>query len=324
MTRPSIITIGNFDGVHRGHQAILTVARRMAKIHSARVVAMTFDPMPVAVLRPGSGPPYLGSIDQRIRTLKQNGADDVVVIHPTQEVLGQEAVAFIASLVEQHRAVGFVEGEDFRFGNKRRGDMALLTEMGRSSGFAVEALPRVETPLSDQTTAPISSSLIRWLVGRGRVEDAQACLGRPYELVGDIVKGEQRGRTLGVPTANLDPACWQGLITPMDGVYAGLVTLGPEVDHPSTAATPGSVFPAAISVGVKPTFGHDQLTIEAHLIGYQPDHPDGLYGQPARFGFAHWLRDQYPFPGIEPLTQQLRRDIQTAQAVLEKHSAAKP
>ena len=302
---PSIITIGNFDGVHRGHQAILHQARQLAGERGARVLAMTFDPMPIAILRPGEGPPHLGTIDQRICTLKQAGADDVIVIKPTKEVLSQEAPRFIAGLIEQHGAAGFVEGNDFRFGAKRSGDMAMLAKMGKDQGFAVQALPRVEVPLSDHSVAPISSSLVRWLVGRGRVEDATACMGRAFELTGTIVKGEQRGRTIGVPTANLDPRSWQGLITPMDGVYAGSVLL----DHDNTPHT------AAISVGVKPTFGQDQLNIEAHLIDTTTEHPDALYGTPATFRFARWVRDQYPFPDIAALTQQLRRDIDQCRVI---------
>ncbi|MGB0766561.1 MAG: riboflavin biosynthesis protein RibF [Phycisphaeraceae bacterium] len=305
-SRPSILTIGNFDGVHLGHRAILSASRRLAEHASARVTAVTFDPFPVAILRPEATPPQVMSIDQRIEALRDAGADDVVVLKPSPELLGSEASAFIEDLIDQHAAVGFVEGEDFRFGKRRGGDMALLEEMGRSRGFAVQALPRVETPLSDQTVAPISSSLVRWLVGRGRVEDAEACLGRTFELVGTIVKGEQRGRTLGIPTANLDPQAYASLITPMDGVYAGTVTLDP-------AQGP---LPAAISVGVKPTFDHDRLTIEAHLIDYQMEHPDGLYGKPARFGFARWVRDQYPFPGVPELKEQLERDIATARTLV--------
>ena len=312
MAAPSIITIGNFDGVHRGHQAIIAAAQQLAAVSQARVVAMTFDPMPVAVLRPGEGPPHLGTIDQRIAALKQFGADDVVVVKPTREVLACEATQFVTDLIEQHQAVGFVEGEDFCFGSKRSGNMTMLAQMGLEQGFAVKALPRVELLLSDQSVAPISSSLVRWLVGRGRVEDAERCLGRPFALTGTIVKGDQRGRTIGVPTANLDPQSWLGLITPMDGVYAGTVSLeGDKTPHH-----------AAISVGIKPTFGQDQLNIEAHLIDFKTEHPDALYGRPATFRFAHWVRDQYPFPGVDELTQQLQRDIAQCRSMLTMPDAA--
>lgn len=312
MPAPSIISIGNFDGVHRGHQTIIENARQLAKQSQAQVLALTFDPMPIEVLRPGEGPPHLGSISQRIASLKQAGADDVIVINPTQEVLSQEASEFIAGLIEQYNAIGFVEGEDFRFGSKRSGNMTMLRQMGKDQGFTVRALPRIETLLNDQSVAPISSSLIRWLVGRGRVEDAKACLGRPYELRGTIVQGDQRGRTIGVPTANLDPQSWLGLITPMDGVYAGTVMLEDE-DTPH---------PTAISVGTKPTFEQDQLNIEAHLIDYNTIDPDALYGQRACFRFARWVRDQYPFPNVHELTEQLNRDIDTCRDLLRQPSPA--
>lgn len=316
MTAPSIITIGNFDGVHRGHQAILDAARELATQSDARVLALTFDPVPIAVLRPGECPPHLGTIDQRIAALKHAGVDDVVVLKPTKDLLSHEAPQFIADLIEQHHAIGFVEGEDFRFGSKRSGDMTMLAKMGEQQGFAVKALPRVEIPMSDHSVAPISSSLVRWLVGRGRVEDAADCMGRPFELQGQIVQGEQRGRTIGVPTANLDPTSWQGLIAPMDGVYAGTVTLNPGTSQEKTPR------PAAISVGVKPTFGQDQLNIEAHLIDYKTEHPDALYGTPATFRFARWVRDQYPFPGVNELTEQLRRDIDQCRDLLDQPDAA--
>ena len=312
MTAPSIITIGNFDGVHRGHQAIIQSAMELAKPNSARVVAVTFDPMPIAVLRPGEGPPHLGSIDQRVAALKQSGADQVIVLNPTREILAYEARQFIESLIAEHHAIGFVEGEDFRFGSKRSGSMPMLTQMGKEQGFAVRALPRVDTPLSDHSVAPISSSLIRWLVGRGRVEDAEVCMGRPFELQGTIVKGDQRGRTIGVPTANLDTNAWEGLITPMDGVYAGTVTLSQDP----------APYPAAISVGVKPTFNQDQLNIEAHLIDVKTQDPDAYYGMGATFRFARWVRDQYPFPGVDELTEQLHRDIEQCRDLLTQPGPA--
>ena len=306
----SIITIGNFDGVHIGHREIVRQARALADQHGARVLAVTFNPSPIAVLRPEHSPPQLGTIEQRIEALRDAGADRVVVLSPTPQLLGLSAEQFIDKLVADHHAVGFVEGEDFRFGNNRGGDTKLLAEMGKAHGYEVRILPRVETRLSDQTTAPVSSSLVRWLVGRGRVEDAAVCLGRDFELPGTIVKGDQRGRTIGIPTANLDPAAYAGLIVPMDGVYAGSVLID------------GDVCPAAISVGSKPTFGQNTLTAEAHLIGFTHDDPDVLYGKPARFRFARWIRDQYPFPGVQALIQQLRRDIDYARAVYAEQSSA--
>lgn len=308
MNAPSIITIGNFDGVHRGHQAIIHRAQAMADARGLvdeRVVAVTFDPFPADVLWPENAAPRLTSIDQRVDALKHAGACDVVVLKPTPELLGMSAEAFIRWLIDTHDAVGFVEGVDFAFGHKRSGNMQMLAQMGERDGFAVAALPRVETRLSDQQMAPISSSLIRWLIGRGRVEDAATCMGRSFEIVAQVVKGEQRGRTIGVPTINLDPNAYAHHIVPTDGVYAG---------HAKLDGDPTPI-PAAISVGLKPTFGHDQLTIEAHLVGFQSDNPDALYGQTVCLAFDRWLRDQYPFPGVDALKQQLQRDIQAAAVI---------
>lgn len=311
--RPAIITIGNFDGVHMGHRAILRTARRLADQHSGgRIVAATFDPFPTAILRPGSEPPRIASLDQRIESLLACQADDVLVLEPTPDLLGMKAGDFIQMLIRQHEAVGFVEGSDFRFGKKRRGDMTMLAEMGRDQDFAVALVPRVETTLSDQSLTPISSSLIRWLIGRGRVEDASTCLGRDFAIDARIVKGEQRGRTIGIPTINLDPDAYTHQIVPADGVYAGTAKLEGN----------GALIPAAISVGLKPTFGHDTLTIEAHLINFKTDHPDALYGQPVRLRFARWLRDQYPFPSVDALKSQLFRDIDRSRAAVNEHATS--
>jgi len=305
----SIITIGNFDGVHLGHQAILSSAREMAKVQASpcRVLALTFDPPPVAVLFPerkSAIPPQLTTLADRVRLLKEVGADDVVVIKPDKALLALSAEDFIAKLIDVHHAVGFVEGADFRFGKGRGGDMAMLEAMGRDRGFSVRSIDRLDTKLSDQSLSPISSSLIRWLIGRGRVEDATRCLGREFSLSGKIVKGDQRGRTIGIPTANLDPTALGGMSVPMDGVYAGAISIGE------------NRYNAAISVGNKPTFNGKQLTVEAHLIGFDPlaqgkDH-DCLYSECAVFHFATWLRDQYPFPSVDDLVSQLRRDIDQA------------
>ena len=323
MPAPSIISIGNFDGVHLGHRAILSAARELADAgpDGCRVLALTFDPPPVAVLFPDREtviPPQLSSLAGRIEQLRAAGADEVVVLRPDKALLGLSAEAFIDKLIADYAAAGFAEGEDFRFGKGRGGDMARLQAMGKDRGFAVRAMPRLEAKLSDHSLAPISSSLVRWLVGRGRVEDAEACLGRSFSLSGSIVKGDQRGRTIGIPTANLNAKVFEGMAVPMDGVYAGRVTIS------------AGTFASAISVGDKPTFAGRQLTIEAHLLGYTPGSPppgsatssgqdlsvaeqgNELYGQPATFHFARWLRDQYPFPSVDKLVQQLHRDIEAA------------
>jgi len=315
MRTRSVLTIGNFDGVHLGHRAILARGRRLAAERQARVIALTFDPHPAAVLRPGSQPPVLSSITRRVEDLMEAGADQVHLLKPTSELLSLTPVGFVDRLVEAFSPVAIVEGPDFRFGKGRAGDIRTLRELGAQRGFEVEAVPGVEVVLSDQLQTVVSSSLVRWLVGRGRVADAAICLGRSYALDAAVVRGEQRGRTIGIPTINLDLEPLADHIFPADGVYAGHATLNADAtlntdtDADTDTDATRTTFPAAISVGVKPTFGQRRLTIEAHLLGYTSDEPDALYGRSVRLGFARFLRDQYPFPGPDALVAQLRRDI---------------
>lgn len=302
----TVLTLGNFDGPHVGHLAILKRARTLADEHCARVMAITFDPPPIQVLRPGQEPPVIASLAQRIARLKTGGADEVQVMTPTPELLGQSADEFLQRLVDQHHPVAIVEGPDFRFGKGRGGNMDKLAQLGQTHGFTAVTVPRVEAPLADLQLAPVSSSLVRWLVGRGRVADAAVCLGQPFSLTAEVVKGEQRGRQLDIPTANLDAQQIAPFIIPADGVYAGVAEV-----QPIDADGPPQQFAAAISVGVKPTFGQKTLTVEAHLLDTpSPLEAFDLYGQPLTLHFARWVRDQYPFPGVGPLREQLFRDIE--------------
>ena len=294
MSSSTVITVGNFDGVHAGHQVIVARARAMAQALGAGVRVLTFHPHPAALLRPGTQPPMLMSLDQRKAALLRAGADDVQVIEPAPQLLALSPEAFVDELRRRHGMAGIVEGADFRFGSGRKGDVELLRTLGATLGFQAEVVPAQERPLCDQIIVKVSSSLVRWLVGKGRVADAAICLNRPYALVAKVVRGEQRGRQIGVPTANLDPAEVDQVLIPADGVYAGIATL-----------TDGSAQAAAISVGVKPTFGRRQLTVEAHLPGFRGD----LYGQQIELAFVRWLRDQMPFPSVDLLKAQLQRDI---------------
>ena len=294
MTNRSVISIGNFDGVHLAHRAILSHARELADRHGARVVVLTFDPHPAAVLRPSARPARLISADEKRSRLLAAGADDVVLLRPTPELLAQTAERFIEHVVRDYQPIAFIEGEDFRFGKDRAGDLTMLAALGKKLDFQVIVEPKVHVSLSDLTVAPVSSSLVRWLVGQGRPLDAAACLGQPFELTGQIVKGEQRGRRINVPTANLDLAALDDHVVPANGVYAGFVRL-PD----------GSREVAAMSVGVKPTFGQRKLAIEAHILDFAAD----LYGQTLSFEFTRWVRDQYAFADVDALVAQLKRDI---------------
>ncbi|MCE9590744.1 MAG: riboflavin biosynthesis protein RibF [Planctomycetes bacterium] len=296
MTTPrSVITIGNFDGVHAGHRAIIAHAAGVARRLDAPILAMCFDPHPATILRPGAEPPRLMSLAQKTEALKHAGADRVAVLVPTPELLALTPEDFIRRVVAERKPVAFVEGPDFRFGKDRRGDNDLLAALGRELGFESHVVGRVLMPLHDQLLTPVSSSIVRWLVEQGRVADVTRCMRQPFAIDAPVIPGEKRGRTIGVPTANLDPAALVGRVTPADGVYAG------------TAAAPdGSRFAAAISVGVKPTFEKTQRTIEAHLLDFQGD----LYHQPIVLRFHRWLRDQQSFPTLDALKGQLARDIE--------------
>ncbi|MEM8781424.1 MAG: riboflavin biosynthesis protein RibF [Planctomycetota bacterium] len=308
----TVLTIGNFDGVHLGHRALLTEARRRAAEQSTetRVVAVTFDPPPTAVLRPGSEPPQIDAPERRVAWLKQAGADAVEVMPIEPATLEQTAERFVADIVARFAPVAIVEGPDFRFGKHRAGDHALLQKLGETHGFRAVQRPRAQAVLADRQTVPVSSSLIRWLIGRGRVRDAAVCLGRPFELTAPVVRGEQRGRTLGIPTANLEAGALRGRIVPADGVYAA---------HAQTVD--GRVHPAAVSIGTKPTFqGRRQTTVEAHLLDFAGD----LYDRPLTLRFVRWVRDQYAFPGLDPLVAQLRRDLQRIETLLSTDSLSAP
>ncbi|MEE9403952.1 MAG: bifunctional riboflavin kinase/FMN adenylyltransferase, partial [Algisphaera sp.] len=300
-TLPTVVTLGNFDGPHRGHLAIVAECRRLADGGETpgRVVAVTFDPPPVAVLRPGTQPPQLASVVDRVAALRAAGADHVEVVTPTAELLAQSPEAFVADLVTQYHPVAVVEGPDFCFGRGRAGDMNLLEQLGKTHGFEAITVPRVTVALGDQTVVPVSSSLVRWLVGRGRVADAAAALGRPFSLTAQVVRGEQRGRTLGFPTANLEAQALEGFIVPADGVYAAWAQVEGRAEKVL----------AAVSIGVKPTFGQQTLTVEAHLVGFDGD----LYDTSITLCFAQWVRGQYPFSGPDALKQQLHRDVKTVQ-----------
>jgi len=297
---PTILTIGNFDGVHRGHRALLDAARQRADAldgQDARVVAITFDPHPATLLRPERVPPRLLGRDEKTARLKDAGADQVITLTPTPDLLARSPEEFIAHLVEAHQPAAFVEGPNFRFGHRAAGNTDTLTRLGRQLGFTTHIVEPCRVGLTDQLDAPLSSTLIRQLVTGGRVADAALALSRPFDLTATVIPGEQRGRTIGVPTLNLSPQDLQGFVLPGDGVYAGHVTL-PD----------GRVFPSAISVGVKPTFGRQQRIIEAHLIGFDED----AYNQRVTVALTRWLRDQSRFPGIDALQQQLHRDIARA------------
>ena len=311
MPSPIAISIGNFDGVHRGHAALMASARA-AVGDSGTVVAMSFDPHPRTVLAAsgvaggiaGQVPGRLSIFTQRERLLRAAGADRVCRLEPTLELLGMTPEAFIDAIVMPERPDFIVEGSDFRFGKGRTGSIETLRAIEAERGTPrVIVVDSVAVHLQDQHEAVVSSSVTRWLLAHGRVRDAARLLGRPYELECEVVSGDRRGRDLGVPTVNLAHGDYQ---LPADGIYAGQAArVGPDTVEPEWT-------PAAISVGVKPTFGASPRCCEAHLIGV--DAPLDDYGWTVRLRFTDWLRDQIRYDTVEALVEQLDRDIEQARA----------
>jgi riboflavin kinase/FMN adenylyltransferase len=286
------VTIGNFDGVHLGHQALLSRAREVAG-PAGIVTAVTFESHPMRLLRPEAAPQTVQTPVERRQMLLEAGATDVRVLQVDRALLDQDAATFIRAL---HADLGFqaiVEGPDFRFGKGRKGDLALLRAEGERAGFRVEIVEPVDVRLADGSTAAASSSLVRWLLSQGRVKDVGSVLGRPYAFSGLVVRGDQRGREIGWPTANIE---FGERHIPMDGVYAGLATL-PD----------GTRARAAISIGTKPTFGNAERTVEAFLLDRQM--PLDRYGWQLRLEFSNWIREQARFDSLEPLLAQMRRDV---------------
>ena len=298
MPQPTAITIGNFDGVHLGHVQLIQAAKQAAG-PDGRVVALAFDPHPSAVLRPQSVPARLSTWQQRSDWLRAAGASQVIQLNPTRDFLNQTAREFLASIVREYSPICIVEGPDFQFGKNRSGTVDTLREFEGEFNYRTIIIPPIDAPLTDQSLVRVNSSMIRWLLVQGRVRVAAQLLGRPYELISMVARGDQRGRSIGVPTINLArPEC----LLPADGIYAGLATL-----------PGGPTFPAAISVGTKPTFGQHPRVCEAHLIDYEG--PLDHYGWTVRLEFHEWIRDQLTYTGIDPLVRQLHRDIHRVKEV---------
>jgi riboflavin kinase/FMN adenylyltransferase len=288
------IVIGNFDGVHLGHQALFRSALRRAE----EVRAVTFEPLPLAVLRPEVPMGRLTPAAERAELLRDLcGVAGVLELQPTPELLGLSPEEFVQFLAQKTAFDLVVEGPDFRFGRARAGSVETLRELGATRGFAVEVAQAVEVDLSDGTRVEARSSMARALLAEGRVADAARIFGRPYELRCPTARGDQRGRTIGWPTANLDTT---GRILPADGVYAGEATL-PD----------GRTAIAAISVGTKPTFGESARTCETTLL--EPDGrpialPLDWYGWALRLRFHARIRGMVRFDGLSALLEAMEGD----------------
>lgn len=297
-TGPSVVTIGNFDGVHAGHREVLARVVSEARARGALAVAMTFDPHPAVVHRPHEAPPQLTGLADKLTLLAETGLDAVLVVAYTADFAAQPAERFVRRyLVDTLRPVLVVVGHDVRFGAGNAGDRATMAQLGDRFGFEVDVLEDVLDPDEQRRW---SSTWARDLLAQGDVEELAELLGRPHHMRGAVVHGEARGRQLGFPTANLDPAS-SGAV-PADGVYAGWLV-----------RADGTRLPAAISIGTNPTFDGEVRQVEAHVIGR--DDLD-LYGEEVVVEFVQLLRPTLRFSGVEELVAQMHADCAEALEVL--------
>jgi riboflavin kinase/FMN adenylyltransferase len=290
--RGGAVTIGNFDGVHRGHAALLADLRRQAREINGPAVALTFDPHPMELLRPGQSPPQLTTPEERERLLHEAGADHVLVLRATRELFDLRATEFFARVIQQHlNTRALVEGTNFGFGRGREGNVETLARLCKPAGIRLTVVPPVVVE-----GVEVSSSRVRSLLASGAVRETAAFLGRPYRLHGIVGSGQRRGQKLGFPTANLEQA---RTLIPGDGVYAVRVPYQ------------GKLWTGAANIGPNPTFGENARKVEIHLIDFHGD----LYGQPLAVDFIERLRDTRPFAGVAELVAQLRDDIEQARQV---------
>jgi riboflavin kinase / FMN adenylyltransferase len=307
----SVVTIGSFDGVHRGHQLIIGRAVERARELGARSVVVFFDPHPSEVVRPGTHPPMLAPPHRRAELMAGLGVDAVLILPFTRELSQESPEEFVQQvLVGTLHARSVVEGPNFRFGHRAAGDVALLAELGRGHGFEVEVVDLYVRGAAG-SGEPFSSSLARRLIAEGDVALAAEVLGRPHRVEGVVVRGAQRGRELGYPTANVNTLPHTAV--PADGVYAGWLTVG-GTDTPPVDSGPGARMPAAISVGTNPTFNGTSRTVEAYAI----DRVDlDLYGLWVAVDFLVYLRGMEKFDSIEALLERMADDVKRARELTD-------
>ena len=294
-----VLTIGVFDGVHLGHRHLLERLREAATHESALSAVLTFTNNPRTVIRPEDCVPYITSVEDRLELLRQQGVDMVIPVTFDEELSRLQAHEFVDLLRERVNMGGLVMGSSFAMGHKRGGTPETLSQMGREKGFSTT----VVEPVSAQGEE-VSSTAIRDAITQGDVSRASRLLGRQFVLRGEVVRGNARGRELGFPTANLDlPECQ---VVPGNGVYA------------ARAVVDGGALPAAVNIGVRPTFGGGERLVEVHILDY-----DGgdLYGSELAVEFAERLRDELRFDSAEELVAQMRKDVEQSRQVLGQLSA---
>lgn len=316
-TRPVVIAMGNFDGVHLGHQAIINRAVERAGMRGGVSLALTFEPHPVRVLRPESPLALLTPFPLKVRLIEQSGVERVVCARFTREFAGQSPTDFVHKvLVDRLRVAEVCVGENFSFGKDRQGRPALLKELGRAAGFDVHVQPPVV--IDGQV---VSSSAIRQMIERGDVAGAARLLGRPYLFLGEVISGRGRGEQLGFPTANLRQT---DQLLPADGVYAGWVSLGVGGMGAAGAARAGArrktgggslagagaadgIYQGAINIGLRPTFHETERVVEVHLLDYPGS--GALYGQALEVACVARIREEREFASAAELKAQIANDV---------------
>ena len=298
----AVVTIGAYDGVHLGHQAVLRLVRELADARGFEAALVTFDRHPAEVVRPESAPRLLTTLEQRLELLDATGDLDLCWVLTFDEARSKEAAEdFVREvLVDGIGARLVVVGADFHFGHRRGGNVPLLERMGAELGFEVLGLGLVAVE-GEASGAPYSSTRIRELLAKGDVAEAARLLGRPHEVRGVVERGDQRGAEhLGFPTANLTVP--ERICLPADGVYAGTFVAEDEVERP-----------AAISVGTRPTFYEDgDVLVEAYVLDFDGD----LYGQRVKVRFREWVRGQERFDSTEALVEQMHADVEATRRIL--------
>ncbi len=299
----AVITIGAYDGVHRGHRAVIAQVQARAAELGARSVVVTFDRHPASVIRPDAAPRLLTNPAQKLELLADTGVDATVVVPFSPEQARETPVDFVERvIVNALRTQAVIVGSDFHFGHMRQGNITLLREMGERHDFTCE--PVVLVPRADGVDEPISSTAIRRALAGGEIETATRLLGRALEVRGTVVTGDQRGRTIGFATANVEIP--NGMCLPSDGVYAGLYR------RPD-----GSEHACAINLGRRPTFyvNAEHSLLEAHLLDFAGD----LYGEDAAVTFVAFLRSEKQFAGIDELKTQLKLDVEHARVAVQTY-----
>jgi riboflavin kinase/FMN adenylyltransferase len=305
----TVVTIGMYDGVHRGHQTLIGTAVARARTMRRPCLLLTFDPHPAQVIRPGSHPAILTSLDRKAELVSELGVDAMCVLPFTPEFMRLPPETFTHTVLVEHlHAAQVVVGQNFTYGFKAGGTVETLVSEGRRFGFAVEGVALASVGEDDgpeDGAVTISSTYIRACVAAGDMASAARALGRPHRVDGVVVRGDRRGRALGYPTANVESPPFTAI--PADGVYAGhLVTRDPR------SGASRERFPAAISVGTNPTFQGSRRTVEAYVLDYDGD----LYGEHVGIEFAQRLRPMAVFPDVDALRAAMAKDVTDTRRIL--------